>query len=78
MRPRSDENRSGAQARDRLKEKFGKQQAEQMEKLLLAAWSSPKWKEASKLALQIRDNPDLTNEQKGYLQAKAIEWAASP
>ena len=61
-----------------FQERFGAQTAEAMSKMLLAAWNSPKWKQADELAIKIRDNPNLDACQKGYLQAKLIEWAASP
>ena len=64
--------------KDDWAKQYGDATAEQLTNMLLAAWSSPKWKEAEKLALQIRDNPNLTNSEKGYMQAKALEWPASP
>ena len=61
-----------------LQERYGEQTAEAMFKMLLAAWNSPKWEQAEKAAIKIRDNPDLSDCEKGYLQAKLLEWAASP
>ena len=82
------DNHSGEKARDRLrnklaskeglKEHYGEQTADAMEKMILAAWNSPKWKQAGEAAIKLRDNPDLDACQKGYLMAKLIEWAASP
>ena len=82
------DNHSGDKARDRLraklaskedlKEQYGEQTADAMVKMMLAAWNSPKWKQADEAAIKIRDNPELDASQKGYLMAKLIEWAASP
>ena len=61
-----------------LKERYGEETAEAMMKMLLAAFNSPKWKQAQEAAIKIRNDPDQDDSQKGYLQAKLLEWAASP
>ena len=58
--------------------RYGEQGAEAITEMLLAAWNSPKWKQAEEAAVNIRSNPDLSDCEKGYLQAKLLEWAASP
>ena len=63
---------------DDWRARYGEQGAEAITKMLLGAWSSPKWKEAEAAAIKIRDRTDLDSCEKGYLQAKLLEWAASP
>ena len=67
-----------ARTKEDMDEQYGKDTADAMAKMMFAAFSSPKWKEAEAAAIKIRDRTDLDSCEKGFLQAKLLEWAASP
>ena len=78
LRDRMDDKLPPSGPEEDMDKEYGKETAEAMRRMLLAAWNSPKWQQAEEAAIKIRDNPDLDSCEKGYLQAKLLECAASP